>query len=176
MTQAVIVKHIFVFNTQLEGSFVRLWWCFSTWTVLFFSTVETSLNQGAETSECKRERKGKVSHEKKRGWFACQHLNPDREAGPAERPGGEGEHSSSDFQRVLTGFLLRRPGSRQHTFLPLIAADETLMLLLSSQHLAHAKCSDPSHSKELWLSLACQTWTGLGSDTDGLRSCSVLTW
>ena len=122
------------------------------------------------------ERKGKVSHEKKRGWFACQHLNPDREAGPAERPGGEGEHSSSDFQRLLTGFLLRRPGSRQHTFLPLIAADETLMLLLSSQHLAHAKCSDPSHSKELWLSLACQTWTGLGSDTDGLRSCSVLTW
>jgi len=43
-------------------------------------------------------------------------------------------------------------------------------VLLSSQHLAHASFSDPSHSNVLWPTLACQTWAGLRSDTDGFIS------
>lgn len=65
----------------------------------------------------------------------------ERQAG-REAWGGEGEHSSSAFSKIadwLPPASAQEPGNRQHTFLPLIAADETLMLPLSSQYLAHAK-------------------------------------
>lgn len=56
----------------------------------------------------------------------------EREAGRQRGLGGEGSVLVQLFKDLLTGFLLRRPRSlwsRQHTFLPLIAADETLMCL-----------------------------------------------
>jgi len=69
MRQAVIVKHIFVFNTQLEGSFVRLWWCFSTWTVLFFFYRRNLTESGSWNFRVQeRERRGKERfHTKRRG-------------------------------------------------------------------------------------------------------------
>lgn len=69
----------------------------------------------AATSERKRarERKGERLHakERERGWFACQHLYPDREAGRQRGLGGEGSILVQLFKRLLTSFLLRRPRS-----------------------------------------------------------------
>lgn len=70
--------------------------------------------------------------------------------------GWGGEISSSAFQRLLTGFLLRWPRNRQRTFLPLIAADETLMCLClpSTWHMEAVQiqaaamcCGQPWHAK-----------------------------
>lgn len=70
----------------------------------------------------------------------------------------------------------QEPGSRRHTFLPLIAADETLMCfcLSSTWHMqtpqiqATAMCCVQN--------LACQTWARLRSDTDRPRSSIFLAW
>lgn len=136
-----------------------------------------SWNFRVQETERERERRGKAAHERERR-LICMSAPLSRQRGrPVERPAGEGEHSSSAFSKIadwLPPASAQEPGSRQHTFLPLIAADETLMLPLSSQHLAHAHSSDPSHSNVLWPTPACQTWAGLRSDTDRPRSCWVL--
>lgn len=112
---------------------------------------------------------------RERGWFACQHLYPDREAGRQRGLGGEGSILVQLFKDLLTGFLLcrpRNPWNRQHTFLPLIAADETLMCLClpSTWHM---------HSPQIQATamLCGQVQLAkLRQGSDQIQTDSVLTW
>lgn len=80
-------------------------------------------------SECKRE-KEEATCERRR--LICMSAPLSRQKDRlAERPGGGG-HSSSAFSKTadwLPPVSAQEPGNRQHAFLPLIAADETLMRL-----------------------------------------------
>lgn len=96
----------------------------------------------------KKDKKREVAWEKKFFFshlIACQHLCVDW---------GEAGQQWSLWVAVGRVFCWLASScvslwSRPSTFLPLIAADETLMLPPSSQHLARAHPSDPSHSNVL---------------------------
>ena len=95
----------------------------------FFS----SLNLEAAASEKEREKGGKGCMRKGER-LICMSAPLARQRGrPAERPRGWGERSSSAFQRfadLLPPVSAQEPVEQAaHTFLPLIAADETLMCL-----------------------------------------------
>lgn len=165
MTGAVIVKHmshIFVLNTRSSKA--------HSYGSDDIFPLERLYFLSLNLWEREREREG-CTHER----LICMSAPLSRQRGrPAERAwgGGEGEHSSSAFQKIadwLPPASAREPGSRQRTFLPLIAADETLMLPLSFP--APGTCTLLTSKPQqcvLWPTPACQTWAGLRSD------CSVL--
>lgn len=78
------------------------------------------------------------------------------------------ERSSSAFLKIadwLPPVSAQEPGKQAAHIPPSDCSWWNTHVPLSSQHLAHAHSTDPSHSNVLWPTSACQTWAGFRSDT-----------
>lgn len=120
----------------------------------------------------------RLHKKRERGRFACQHLDPDREAGWQRGLGARGAFLVQLFKDCWLASSRVGPGAWEQAahIPPSDCSWWNTHVPLSSQHLAHANATDPSRSYVLWPTPACQTWAGLRSDTDGPRCSSFFTW